>query len=208
MNLYEKLYNVMCESEAVEKNMTVGTGRNAYKAVSEAALLNIVKPLFKKYKLIIFPISGDIAESVTVYNKTDYDGKTAESQRAITQLKVMYRIVDIESGEHQDVVGFGNGADPQDKGAGKAFTYSFKNALSKTFMLFSGEDTDNTHSEDIYKTGNQTETTQPTTIKAKYETLGWKMADYDKWYKGQKEKFNDKQIDAFLTGQLKTKGGA
>jgi len=66
----------MCESEAVEKNMTVGTGRNAYKAVSEAALLNIVKPLFKKYKLIIFPISGDIAESVTVYNKTDYDGKS------------------------------------------------------------------------------------------------------------------------------------
>ena len=69
--------------------------------------------------------------------------------RAITELKVFYKLVDIESGEFEILVGFGNGADPQDKGAGKSFTYSFKNMLSKTFMLFSGEDTDNTHSDDI-----------------------------------------------------------
>lgn len=147
--LYEKMFNVMNDSDAIEKSMTVGTGKNAYKAVSEAAILNMIKPLFKKYKLIIFPISGDINELVTVYNKTDYDGKTTENQRAITQLKVMYRIVDIETSEFQDVVGFGNGADSQDKGAGKSFTYSLKNALSKSFMLFSGEDADNTHSDDI-----------------------------------------------------------
>jgi hypothetical protein len=71
----------------------------------------------------------------------------------VTELKVTYRIMDIESKEYQDVVGFGNGADSQDKGSGKASTYSLKNALSKTFMLFSGEDTDNTHSDDI---GNYT----------------------------------------------------
>jgi len=152
MNLYEKMFNVMNESEAVEKTMTVGSGNNSYKAVSEAAMLNLVKPLFKKYKLIIFPIDGDINEIVDVYNKTDtYKGTTVENQRAITQLKVKFRIMDTESKEFQDVIGFGNGADSQDKGAGKAFTYSLKNALSKTFMLFSGEDTDNEHSDDIGK---------------------------------------------------------
>ena len=151
MNLYEKLFNVMNESDAVEKTMDVGTGRNSYKAVSEASILNMVKPLFKKYKLIIFPVSGEIKDHCSIWNKTDYDGKTAENLRAMTELKVIYRIVDVESGESQDVVGFGNGSDPQDKGAGKAFTYSFKNVLSKTFMLFSGEDTDSTHSDDIGK---------------------------------------------------------
>jgi hypothetical protein len=149
MSLYEKMFNVMNDSEAIEKSMEVGTGKNAYKAVSEAAILNMVKPLFKKYKLIIFPISGDIKDHCMTWDKTDYDGKTAQTLRAMTELKVTYRIMDVESEEFQDVVGFGNGSDSQDKGAGKASTYSLKNALSKTFMLFSGEDTDNTHSDDI-----------------------------------------------------------
>jgi len=149
MSIYEKIFNVMNESDAIEKSMTVGSGKNAYKAVSEAAILNMVKPLFKKYKLIIFPISGDIKDHCMTWDKTDYDGKTAQTLRAMTELKVTYRILDIETNEFQDVVGFGNGADSQDKGAGKAFTYSLKNVLSKTFMLFSGEDTDNTHSDDI-----------------------------------------------------------
>lgn len=151
MSLYSKMFNVMNDSEAIEKNMEVGTGKNSYKAVSEASILNMIKPLFKKYQLIIFPIAGDIKDHCMTWDKTDYDGKTSQTLRAMTELKVTYRILDIESGEFQDVVGFGNGADSQDKGAGKAFTYSLKNVLSKTFMLFSGEDTDNEHSDDIGK---------------------------------------------------------
>ncbi len=149
MSLYIKMFNVMNDSEAIEKNMEVGTGKNSYKAVSEATILNMIKPLFKKYELIIFPIAGDIKDHCMTWDKTDYDGKTSQTLRAMTELKVTYRILDVESGEFQDVVGFGNGADSQDKGAGKAFTYSLKNVLSKTFMLFSGEDTDNEHSDDI-----------------------------------------------------------
>lgn len=154
MNLYEKMFAVMNDSEAIEKNMTVGSSKNSYKAVSEASMLNMVKPLFKKHRLIIFPVDGEIKDHCMVWNKTDYNGKTSENLRAMTELKVIYRIQDIDSKEFQDVVGFGNGSDPQDKGAGKASTYSFKNVLSKTFMLFSGEDTDKTHSDDI---GEKTE---------------------------------------------------
>ena len=157
LKLYTKLYAVMNDSEKIEKNMTVGKGGNAYKAVSEAEILNMIKPLFKKYQLIIFPISGEIQDHCMVWDKT-YNGQATPTLRAMTELKVMYRIVDTASGEFQDVVGFGNGSDPQDKGAGKAFTYSFKNVLSKTFMLFSGEDTDNTHSDDI---GNQPQNNPP-----------------------------------------------
>lgn len=155
MSLYEKMYAVMNESDAVEKSMSVGSGSNAYKAVSEAAILNMIKPLFKKHKLIIFPINGDIKDHCMTWEKTDFNGKSAQNLRAMTELKVTYRILDIETGDFQDVVGFGNGADPQDKGAGKAFTYSLKNVLSKTFMLFSGEDTDSEHSDDIGKDKRQ-----------------------------------------------------
>lgn len=215
MSLYEKLYNVMCESEPLEKNMTVGSGKNSYKAVSESDLLNIIKPLFKKYKLIIFPIDGDIKDHVMQFEKTDYEGKQQKNLRAMTELKVKYRILDIETGEHQDVIGFGNGADPQDKGAGKAFTYSFKNVLSKTFMLFSGEDTDNTHSDDIYGNTNSQTSSNSTpskaskaAIEAKYKLLGWKVDEFEKWFEEQTKvkKFKLPQIDAFLTNQLKKRG--
>ena len=66
LNLYKKMYLVMCESEAIEKTMTVGSGNNSYKAVSEASMLNLIKPLFKKHGLIIFPIDGTIKDNVMV----------------------------------------------------------------------------------------------------------------------------------------------
>jgi hypothetical protein len=109
MSIYEKMFSVMNEAEAIEKNMIVGTGNNSYKAVSEAEILNKVKPLFKKYRLIIFPIDGEIKDHTAIYEK---QGST--SMRAITELKVTYRIFDVDSKEYQDVVGFGNGADSQD----------------------------------------------------------------------------------------------
>lgn len=140
-----KLYNVMCDTEALEKNLTVGKNtKGEYKAVGEASVLNMMKPLFKKYKLLVVPVEGDITEHV---NKTIAYNK--EGTRSITQLKVYFDIIDCETGESTRIVGFGNGADSQDKGSGKAFTYALKTALQKSFMLFSGEDTDNTHSDEI-----------------------------------------------------------
>jgi len=150
MSLYEKIYNVMNESEGLEKDLVVGTGSNSYKAVGEKEVLNMLKPLFKKNKLIVFPVDGDISESNSTW-ETEYNSKKETKTRNVTQIKVRFKIVDIETGESELLMGFGNGADSQDKGSGKAFTYAFKTMLSKTFMLFSGEDTDNEHSDDIDK---------------------------------------------------------
>ena len=148
MSLYEKIYNVMCESGGLEKDKTVGSGQNAYKAVSESEVLNMLKPLFKKHKLIVFPISGEMTE-ISQSWEAEYKGQKETKTRNITQLKVGFKIVDIDTGETEILIGFGNGADSQDKGSGKAFTYAYKTMLSKTFMLFSGEDTDDEHSDDI-----------------------------------------------------------
>jgi len=142
-----KIYNVMCATEGLEKELTVGKGQNSYRAIGERTVLNMIKPLFKEQRLLLLPKDGTIEENVFAYK----DGYDKNKLRAVTQLKVYFTIVDIDTGESTDIIGFGNGADSQDKGSGKAFTYALKTALSKTFMLFSGEDTDNTHSDDIGK---------------------------------------------------------
>lgn len=146
MSIHEKIYQIMCETEALEKNMTVGTGNSSYKAISEAEVLNMIKPLLKKYKLILIPFDARIEENVSTYETSR--GLTT---RCVSQLTETWKVIDVETGEAEFAVGVGNGADSQDKGPGKASTYAYKNMLSKMFMLFSGEDTDNTHSDDISK---------------------------------------------------------
>lgn len=144
MSLYEKIYAVMCDTESIDKSMTVGYGNNSYKAVSEKDMLNMIKPLLKKHRLVCLPVAGQMTESCETVETAK--GATV---RAITSLVAQWKIVDIDTGESEILYGFGQGADTQDKGAGKAYTYAYKNMFSKTFCIFSGEDTDNTHSDDI-----------------------------------------------------------
>ena len=147
MSLYKKMHMVMVESEAIEKNMTVGDGgKNSYKAVSEAAVLNAIKPLLKKHGLVIFPVGIKIQE-----NFQEYQGKYGITQRFMSELHAKYKLVDIDTGEFEILETVGYGADSQDKGSGKAMTYAYKALIQKTFCLFSGEDTDNEHSDDIEK---------------------------------------------------------
>ena len=51
MNIYEKMLAITEELTAVAKNLTVGVGSNAYKAVGEADVLSAVKPLEVKHKV-------------------------------------------------------------------------------------------------------------------------------------------------------------
>lgn len=184
IKLATKIYNVMCAIEGVEKGVTVGKGtKGEYKAVGEKDVLNVIKPLLKQEKLICLPYDGTITDYVNITEA--YDKK---STRAITQIKVFFRLVDIETGEETQIVGFGNGADSQDKGSGKAFTYAYKTALQKSFCMFSGEDTDNTHSDDI---GTQsTADNSKVTVGMLQEIIkkvGKTDDDYIKWYNERTE---------------------
>jgi len=160
MGLYEKIWSVMSETKALDKNMEVGYGGSKYKAVSEAAVLNEIKPLLKKHKLVCLPVEYEMSETCDTFETSK--GTTV---RPMTTLKVGWKIVDVETGESEIVYGFGQGTDSQDKGVGKAYTYAFKNMFSKTFCLFSGEDTDNVHSDEItaQMTVNKTPKTAPIT---------------------------------------------
>ena len=138
------MHLVMCETESIQKDTDVGWGKNQYKAVGEKAVLNMMKPLFKKHGLIIFPT--EIQANDRVDNFLTKDG---ESSRLMTQVLPKWKIVDVDTGEFEIIASIGNGVDTQDKASGKALTYSLKVALQKTFMLFSGEDSDEHFSDAI-----------------------------------------------------------
>lgn len=151
-----KIYNVMCATEGLEKTTEVGSGKNAYKAIGEATVLNEIKPLLKAQKLIMFP-SKTVATEITETYPDPYD-KNKSKLKSLTQLVITFTLADAETGESIDIEVCGSGYDALDKGAGKASTYAYKIALQKTFMLFSGEDTDNHNTNDIVESQGKTET--------------------------------------------------
>ena len=81
MNIYEKLAAITVELNAVAKNLKVGEGRSAYKAVGEADVLAAVKPLEAKYKVYSYPCSRRIVDSDVITTKKCYNGQESESSK-------------------------------------------------------------------------------------------------------------------------------
>ena len=87
MSLNEKLYKIMAETKAIEKNLTIEFKTNKYSAVSESSVLNEIKPLLKKYKVIILPVGQDMQQSGN-----------------LTLLNCKWEIIDTESGESKILI--------------------------------------------------------------------------------------------------------
>ena len=68
MNIFEKLSNITNEISKVNKNLTVGEGKSAYKAVGEADILKAVKELAFKYRVYSYPVNSRSFRKYNVYN--------------------------------------------------------------------------------------------------------------------------------------------
>ena len=148
MNIFEKMLNITNEISNVNKNLTVGEGKSAYKAVGEADILKAVKELEFKYRVYSYPINREVLES-TMYTTTNNYG---EKNNIFSRIKTAYRFVNIDKpDEYIETITFAEGIDTQDKGSGKAMTYSDKYALMKSYKIITGEDPDQNPSEDGYK---------------------------------------------------------
>jgi hypothetical protein len=146
--LAKAIIAVMNEVDSIKKNTTVGTGNNSYKGVSDMDVKNTIGKAMKKHGLAIIPISVEPTMSIERWTEdTQYGPKTKQS--VFTEVKTKYLILH-ESGESQEIVGYGHGTDSQDKSAGKATTYALKYALLYTFMVPTGDidDADNDHSDE------------------------------------------------------------
>jgi hypothetical protein len=156
MNIYEKMLNITNEIASVNKNLTVGEGKNQYKAVGEADVLKAVKELEYKHKVYSYPVDREILESYMYTTSNQY----GEKNNIFSRIKTTYRFVNIEKPEEYiETISFAEGIDSQDKGAGKAMTYSDKYALMKAYKIITGDDPDQNYSEDAkieeYNTNKQ-----------------------------------------------------
>lgn len=146
MNIYEKIQAVSDEVRNVEKNMVVGTGTSAYKAVSDIDVLMKVKDAEKRYRLVSIPMRQELVKSEIVrtigqggYEKVNY----------VDIVKMTVRIINLDkTDESIEVESFGRGLDSGDKGFGKASTYARKYALLNAYKIATGEDPDQNKSEE------------------------------------------------------------
>ena len=134
LNLYQKMIEVMRSIERLQKDTGVQyNGKTQYKAMSEEKVTSTVRAKFVELGLVMYPFEQEI-------NK---DGN-------ITTTNTKYRLVNVDNPEESIVIASsGQGADTQDKGSGKAMTYSFKYALLRTFAIPTGEDPDKIHSNEL-----------------------------------------------------------
>lgn len=132
-------------------------GGKSYKAISEEKVTTAVRASLIKNGLVMFPVSMQ-------RTRKDEEVESPKGKRTnrFTSVEVTYRIVNIEDpADYIEVVSCGDGVDSQDKSAGKAMTYAYKNAVLRTFLIPAGDDPDKIGS-DVY-TDNLTGYSQPAT---------------------------------------------
>lgn len=140
MNLYKKIQAVSNEIKNIEKNMTVGKGNYAYKAVQDIDVTLEVKQAETKYGLVSIPVRQELVKSEIVRVVKDGGGETIQYMDIV---KMTLRIINLDNtSEFIDIESFGRGLDPGDKGFGKASTYARKYALLNAYKIATGEDPD------------------------------------------------------------------
>lgn len=146
LNLYQKIQAVSNEIKNIEKNMTVGKGNYAYKAVQDIDVTLEVKNAETKYRILSIPVKQELIKSEIVKTLKENGG---ESINYVDIVKMTLRIVNLDNtAEYIEVESFGRGLDVGDKGFGKASTYARKYALLNAYKIATGEDPDDNKSKE------------------------------------------------------------
>lgn len=125
-NIYQRMTEVMKDVQYLCKDDNVEFKTTKYKAISEEKVTSTVREALIKHGLVVFPVE-----------------QHRERVGSITSVDVKYRLQCVDNPEdYIIVVSSGDGADSQDKGAGKAMTYAYKYMFLRTFAIPTGEDPD------------------------------------------------------------------
>lgn len=151
MNIFEKMAAITVELCVVAKKIEVGIEKNKkYRGVAERDILDAVKPIEAKYGVYSYPVEREILESNILESESSYNGKVTKKTTFMTRIRTVYRFVNVEKpDEYIETVTFAEGIDAQDKGSGKAMTYADKYALMKAYKISTGDDPDQTASEEM-----------------------------------------------------------
>lgn len=165
-NIYQKMLEVMKAIEYLNKDDAVSYGNTKYKAMSEEKVTITVRKELIKQGLVVFPIEQSVMK-----------------EGNLTTTNTTYKMVDVDTGEYVLLASSGQGADTQDKGVGKAMTYSFKYMFLRTFAIPTGEDPDKIASDKLDDDAKIAE------IKEKLETT---ETDVEKFLYAISQKFGRK----------------
>jgi hypothetical protein len=177
--LYQKVSQVMQDVGYLQKDDKVEFGNTKYKAISEEKVTLAVRESLIKNKLIIIPVE-----------------QVHSREGNLSTVDTRYKIIDIETGDHEIIVSSGTGVDTQDKGVGKAMTYSYKYLLLRTFAIPTGEDPDKISSAELDSKQDQSkgqESKGPSpSLKSKWKLLNKGSLDgFNDWVKTMLEKKHD-----------------
>ena len=173
LNVYQKISKIMSEVEYLKKDDKVITNQKTgagYNAITEEKVTTAVRNAMVKYGIVIIPIEQEHKREDEILK--DYQGNEKVSR--LTTVDTKYRIQNIDDKDDYVIaVSSGTGADTQDKGIGKAMTYSYKYLLLRTFAIPTGEDTDKISSEVYDSQFNRNEINE---IKEKIKNYGTKAS--------------------------------
>ena len=137
MNIFQKMLLATAQIEKVAKNLKVEMGKDkngnvkSYKAVSEADVLDAVKPIEHDLGIYSYPFDRSVIETQTLTVIKEYNGNKTESNQLLMRIETIYRFVNVnDPKDYLDIKSYGDGVDSQDKAPGKAMTYAFPGALS------------------------------------------------------------------------------
>ena len=162
LNIYQRMAAITSELQTVAKNLNVETGKGkGYKAVSERDVIDAVKPLEAKHGVYSYPASRRVLESAALESESEWNGKVTKKTTFFERIETVYRFVNTDDPtDFIETTTFAEGIDSQDKGSGKAMTYADKYALMKAYKISTGDDPDQTASEDVNYTRKATPATK------------------------------------------------
>lgn len=147
LNIFQKMLNATNEIQTVAKNLNVQVNaKNSYKAVGERDILDAVKPIEFKNGIYSYPYSREIIKDEVLETESQYGVR----KQMLMRIKVVYRFVNVDDpSDFIEIKSYADGIDSGDKASGKAMTYADKYALMKAYKISTGEDPDQTASEEL-----------------------------------------------------------
>lgn len=140
--LYKKILNVMQAVEHLSKDGLVDYEshgkKTKYNYVTEEKVTSTVRKALIEEGLVILPC----------YCSTN-------RIENLTTVECSYWIVDINTGQKEQLQSVGQGSDSQDKGSNKALTGAYKYLLLRTFAIPTGDDPDKVSSSQLDDEGKE-----------------------------------------------------
>lgn len=139
-NIYARMQNISREIGTIAKNLTVGKGPTAYKALADADVIERVKEMEQRYGVISVPGELTLIESKEV---KALNSSGNEDVIFVDTIKMKWEFVNVDRpSDRLTVETIGRGMDYGDKGLNKAMTYARKYALLNAYKIGASSEED------------------------------------------------------------------